>query len=181
MNWHNLALIITLAISLMSVNAYGNEIFEHINPDGSITYSDKPMGDSDATVKLPSVSTAPASTSTSSLSAQQTPAPKPDETQARKPYIKLEITSPQNQESIQNQPILAVDVSVDPPLQTGDRIQVYLDGNPLGKAEPHTHFEFTIPYRGEHTLSAAIFDKDMKLLKQTPATTIYVHQAHIGS
>ncbi|VVC77062.1 hypothetical protein AQUSIP_23890 [Aquicella siphonis] len=168
----------TFFLILTALNAHGEEVYEHINQDGSITYSDKPIGENAVTITAPVVSTAPAMASPAPQ--QKSAATLSADTEARKPYTAFAISSPGDQETIQNQPILIVDVKLDPPLQAGDRIQIYLDGNPLGKAAADTHFEFTIPYRGEHTLSAAIFDKNMKLLKQAPTFTIYVHQAHLG-
>lgn len=99
--------------------------------------------------------------------------------EARKPYMQFDFTSPVDQETIQNQPTISVSLHVAPPLQEDDVIQIYLDGNAWGNAQPNTHFEFTAPYRGTHTLFAKILDKNQRILKQTKNITIYVHQAHI--
>jgi hypothetical protein len=74
-----------------------------------------------------------------------------------------------------------VKVEATPALQEGDLIQIYVDGGPTGNAMHQSVFEVTIPDRGTHIVSAAIFDKSMKLLKRSNSITIFVHQAHIGS
>lgn len=104
-----------------------------------------------------------------------------EQASVRKPYVQFEFSSPVDQQTIQNQPIISVDMHVAPPLQDGDKIQIYLDGNPWGSANSSTHFDFTAPYRGVHSLSAKIVDDNNQIIAQTDDMTIYVHQAHLGS
>ena len=66
--------------------------------------------------------------------------------------------SPVDQESIQNQPSVNIELKIDPPLQAGDKVQIFLDGAPWGPPAPTTHFVFNAPDRGTHTLSAKIIE-----------------------
>jgi len=162
------------------------DIYTRIDKNGNISYSDTPLGTHSVKIKAPEVSTVP-STSTqqdqqqdnslqsSQLSNHSAPI------HSKKPYTTFTISSPAEQETLQNQPMIVVKVVVAPPLQEGDTIQLFLDGTPWGDARATTQFELTAPNRGTHQLSAKILDSNMQILKVSNSNTIYVHQAHVGT
>ncbi len=165
------------------------DIYKTIDANGNVTYSDRPSANA-TVISLPKANTTsatPTATPPSSSEAQSTTSEEVasalsgDKKDGRKPYTKFAIASPADQESIQNQPILNVSLEVEPTLQAGDVIQVYVDGAPMGNASHATEFNLTIPYRGTHILSAILFDKDMHVMAKSNSITIYVHQAHLGS
>jgi len=163
------------------------DIYKTIDANGNVTYSDKPINQDSTQISIPKTNSSPASAATS------TPAPENNSgttapvvgTDANKntkqAYTTFSFASPLDQDSIQNQPILNVKMNVQPSLQEGDLIQVNVDGAAMEAPKHQTSFDFTIPYRGTHTLSATLFDKDMQVLKKSNSITIYVHQAHLGS
>lgn len=165
------------------------DIYKTVDASGHVTYTDKPINNNSEPVNIPKGNTTPATTTTSSSPEPATNTAPADSTikttevkqDTKKPYVKFAISSPADQESIQNQPNLIVKLTVDPALQQGDVIQVYVDGGPVGNAEPQTIFDLTIPDRGTHIVSATIFDKQMKVVKRSNSITIYVHQAHLGN
>lgn len=165
------------------------DIYMQKDANGNIIYSDTPINKNAKRIETPTGNItsstlpqqAPANNSPSTLMTQpgQT-TPLMTVGTTRKPYTLFALRSPADQATIQNQPIIAVDININPDLQPGDLIQIYLDGNPWGKPLPSTHFEFTAPERGIHQISAKLFDKNGQLLKETPSNTVYIHQAHIG-
>jgi len=166
------------------------DIYKTIDANGNVTYTDKPTNSNSVPVVIPKGNTAPASPGSSANNSVSQESPPADNSttavvvmpqNTKKPYVKFAISSPADQESIQNQPNLGVKLDVDPALQEGDTIQVYVDGGPTGNAMHQTTFDLPIPERGTHILSATIFDKEMKVLKRSNSITIFVHQAHIGS
>jgi hypothetical protein len=181
-----------ILLSLCIMNAYGDEltsnptdstpdtdvIYQSVDTQGNITYSDKPVG------KNPKIIDAPAANIGSSPQASPPPATViNDLTNAvpqKKPYQTFLIQSPTNEESIQNQPSLKISINLIPSLQEGDSIQLYLDGKPWGKARPETEFEFVIPERGTHEIYAELIDANSRTIQKTNPLTIYVHQAHLG-
>lgn len=177
-----------MAIFLVGLCAYSSsilaqDVYEQVDSNGNITFTDNPSSQNAVKVALPSENSSPGSAAKpnpaqagASNSAPTASAPSDANS---KPYKSFEIISPTDQASIQNQPKLNIDIKLDPALRSGDRVQIYLDGKEWGKALPSIHFEFTIPDRGQHSLSAAVFDANLKLLEQTNTITIYVHQAHI--
>ena len=97
----------------------------------------------------------------------------------KKPYTKFIMLSPLNQATIQNQPTISVELGIDPPLQKGDMIQIYLDGRMWGAPGNSPYFEFLAPERGTHQISAKLIDEKGAVLKETSSNTVFIHQAHI--
>lgn len=179
-----LLLILLTATSLV----YAGQIFMTTNSDGTTVYSDTP---SDASSKVVTTSDAnivsmPATTPINSANATQAgPNSNPTSSanplaQTKVPYTIFTISSPSNGETLQNQPVIYVSISVKPTLQQGDYVQVYLDGQPWGQAQATTSFQFTAPDRGTHVISAKLFDKNGSVLMSSAGNTIYVHQAALG-
>src|SRR5262245_1832375 len=125
------------------------DIYKVVDANGNVTYTDKPTSNNAVPVTIPKGNTAPATPQQKSL---------PDVTDTntsttvtttnqdtKKPYTQFAISSPQDQDTLQNQPTLSVKLNVVPALQEGDVIQVYVDGGPIGNAEHQTSFNFTIP------------------------------------
>jgi hypothetical protein len=90
----------------------------------------------------------------------------------------LEIASPKNQETLQNQqPTIPVIVNVEPSLQNNDKIQIFVDGQPWGPALKSTTFDLPKIDRGTHQIYAVILSDNNEVLKQTTSITIFVHYA----
>lgn len=161
-------------------------VFQQVGPAGQVIFSDRPMSpdakvirDQSASPRTPA--TEQAKTATNNTPTANTTVAEENEVAvaAPKPYTRFKIMSPEDGESIQNQPIVYVIFDIDPPLQTGDMIQVYLDAKAWGPPLATTHFSFTAPDRGTHFLYGVLLDKNKRTLKQSPRITVYVHQAHI--
>jgi hypothetical protein len=161
------------------------DIYKQVDQNGNVTYSDTPLGNNSVKIAAPDVNTVPSTTTQPALPPSTTPPAAPENMavtkSANKPYTVFMISSPSNQETIQNQPFITVHIKIDPPLQEGDSIEIYLDGNPWGKPQTTTQISFITPERGTHEISAKLFDRNMQVLKVAPANTIYIHQAHLGS
>jgi len=95
-------------------------------------------------------------------------------------YTAFQITSPTDQETFQNQRDLPVTLKMDPPLQGGDRVQLYVDGIPAG--EPSNDLSQLAVHqvdRGEHQLSAAILDPADHVLSKTDNVSVFIHYSAI--
>jgi hypothetical protein len=97
----------------------------------------------------------------------------------KNPYKVFGITSPLDQGTIQNDPNIMITFTVNPPLQTGDKIQVFLDDKAIGLPVASTQISIGRLDRGIHTVKGAIIDSNQKILKLSQTITIYVHYAHI--
>lgn len=160
--------IMLLFLSTLSVAA----IYVETGKNGETIYSDTPSGNAKSivvpsdkpvsTLKIPAV-TKPVVQSASSA-------------EAKPSYTTFVIASPKDQETIQNQPSFPVELTVAPTLQTGDKIQLFLDGK-LSQTAASTRFELAQVERGTHQIYATIVDSSGSTIKQTNTITVYVHQA----
>ena len=158
----------------ITLNGYA-QVYEQQDQQGNTTYSDLPLQASKE------VSAQSSSTNTSTITSTNTtsslPIKKLTVENKNHLYNTFSITTPKNQETIQNQPLIPVKLKLDPKLQEGDRIQLMLDGKPWGNPEANNEINMSLVDRGTHQLSAVIFDKNQTVIKQSETITIYVHHA----
>jgi hypothetical protein len=152
------------------------EVYEQKDQNGNIIFTDMPADGSAKPVDLPQISTAPGPTPKPTV---QQPVPSAN-TPARVAYTVFDLAAPVDQETIQNQPVIPVDIKINPDLQPGDTIQVFIDGSPWGPPAASTHFVFNAPPRGTHTLAAKLIDNRQQTIKETNTITMFIHQAHNG-
>jgi hypothetical protein len=159
------------------------EIYMTTDKNGNILYSDAPAKGAEKIIlpdaALPTPATI-APTIPTMNTAEKTPKT-PSETSQNVPYTKFIIGVPTDKETITNQPTIPVVFLIDPDLQKGDTIQLYLDGTPIKSPEAKTSFELTNIERGTHQLSAALLDSNSNTIKETQTITIYIHYAHLGT
>ena len=167
-------LLLVFCLAAVSTSA---QVYRSVDKNGNVIFSDKPAPNSKR-IYVPPVQTITAPKPAASKKDAATPgagvAPEAKVKQPKVVRYKLSIASPQHDQTIrQNDGMLAVSVSVQPPLQQGDLIQFSLNGQPAGKpsASPST----TLPFvdRGSHSIGA-------KIVSSTGATkatakTVTVH------
>jgi hypothetical protein len=95
-------------------------------------------------------------------------------------YRRFVVVQPGQQQTLWNiGATLQVQVEIDPALQSGQHIDVFLDGQRIDIGATST--EFTVPdvYRGVHTLQAVVADSNGKDLIRSLAVTFMVQQTSI--
>jgi Domain of unknown function (DUF4124) len=114
--------------------------------------------------------------------------PAPNSTAAQSPapaqpagqYQTFTVTSPAQQQTLWNiGGNLPVQVNLQPGLQSGHHLDVFLDGQQLNLNETSTQFTVPNVYRGLHTLQAAVFDSSGKEILRSQATEFMVQQTSI--
>lgn len=143
--------------------------------NGHVTYSDTPLTNNDAEIEVPATNTSP-----SIETGQSNPASEKKQSE-KTPYTDFSITHPTNEATIQNQPVITATVKVEPKLQEGDTIQIYLDGNPIGPPSQNTTFSFNHIDRGQHQIYAVLLNNEKTVIKKTENITIYVHYGKVSS
>lgn len=157
-----------------------NAIYMHKDNHGHIIYTDTPMPNSQI-VNVPETlyshppETKPETVSNNPVAATQAMIIKEQGT--RIDYTLFSIITPKDQETIQNQPIIPVEVDLKPSLQAGDRVQLLLDSKTWGTPVASTHLQMNLVDRGTHQLAAIIVDSNGTIVKETPSITIFVHRA----
>jgi hypothetical protein len=157
-------------------------IYMQIDENGNTSYSDTPTANSKQ-VHIPSSvikSTTPKNIFTDNNAVKENNDKKTAVVaETHLPYKKFIISSPADQYTFQNQRDIAVEISIEPELQAGDKIILYLDGNSYGPAVATTRFSLLQLERGTHQISAALLDAKQTVLNNTGPITIYIHYAHI--
>lgn len=161
--------IVLLFISITSLA----QIYMKTDKNGNVTYSDMPMPDAQ-TINI--------EVSPPENGAKPTlqPLEKTAAITSKKPYTTFRIVSPQNNESIQNQPSLKVEIKLEPALQQGDKIQIYVDGKKTGLLSDTTSIDAGLIDRGTHELYAELVDAQERNFMQSNVITINFHRARTG-
>ena len=167
---HSLALCCLSACLLVSQPTLA-KVYKKVLPDGTVVFSDAPTeGSEEIEVKpLPSINLPPIK--------PFTPSPKSTPGVAPEVYKSFSISSPSHDETINHGAgNFSVSLKVSPELIPKHKIQVLLDGQPIGPAASTTVFNLTHVDRGTHTISARIISQRGKTVKTTPTITIHMRR-----
>lgn len=174
---------LVIILFLISAAAYPG-MYETRDPEGNFIYSDTPIDTTTQKVNLPPLNTTeaiPVNKSSSANQANTAASPEPAVTKSqKKPYTLFSIKSPVDQSTIQNQPIITVEIDMEPELQEGDKIQIYLDEKPWGSPLTKNKIELANVERGTHRIYADLLENNEIVIKKSDTVTIFVHQAHLG-
>jgi hypothetical protein len=170
--------IFLFLLSYFAISCYA-AIYES-NQNGQTIYSDVPQNNakpitlpnSSPHISLPTLSTtnSPTTVTTSTVPAST----------AKGNYKTFTITDPISEMNYQNQRDLHVTLKLDPPLQEGDRVQLFLDSKPQ-KSPTLDLTQLTLQNieRGQHQVYAVIVNSLGNIIKQTESVTFYVHYSAI--
>lgn len=163
--------------ALVTAGAAAAPAWTWVDANGQRHFSDRPVPGAEQIELQESLTfSRPAAQPRSGPAGQTTEGPPAGEI----PYTRFDITSPKHQETLWNLGgSLNVQLDIAPGLQTGHRIDMFLDGQRLeiGARSP----QLTVPemYRGLHTLQAAIFDATGREVLRTQEITVMVQQTSL--
>lgn len=163
------SLFFSTLVGALSSSTVFAEVYKQVNPDGSITFTDKPGGKNKTPVPLSPMSTFEASPAAPASSPQES-------TSISKGYTSVNITSPANDETIRdNTGSFTVTAAVAPGLQSGDKMVLLDNGSPQGES---TSGNFTLSNidRGAHALTVQVQNSAGKTLISSKAVTIYLRR-----
>ncbi|MBN1240678.1 MAG: DUF4124 domain-containing protein [Gammaproteobacteria bacterium] len=161
---------------LVSCAASAVPVWRWVDENGTIHYSDRPVPGAER-IELDGAQSFP---SGARLPPRPTPSGRQQEGDQSRRYSSLDVISPAEQETLWNiGATLEVQVALDPPLQRGHRLDVYLDGQ-LQNVDA-TSARFTVPevYRGMHRLRAIVEDANGRELVGSGTVTFMVQQTSI--
>lgn len=169
-------------------------IYMQSDQNGNAVFSDTPLSPNAQKISIGRPQTVSSSTTTeptpeaplvlgahkSSPANKNTKAPIAEEN-VKLPYTVFEIESPKDQDTIQNQPSFPVLMRIEPKLQPGDKVQLFIDGQPWGEPRASAQLQLDLVDRGTHQLYAELIDANGTVLKQTSPITFFNHRAALGS
>jgi hypothetical protein len=158
-------LLLVLCVALASSAVQAQKVYKIIQPDGTVEFTDVPPPDVPAQqIEVPALNTSkplapPSGSSTQSANGAPTG------------YSEFRILRPTDGEAIRdNAGNVNVDLSLKPKLRPGDRIDLYLDGQPIGGGKA-TGITLTDMDRGSHRIKAAVKNADGQVVARSNSVT----------
>jgi hypothetical protein len=92
-------------------------------------------------------------------------------------YQTLQITYPTDQLTIKNNSgTIALNYTIQPKLKKGDKIQLIFDGKKAGTPQSSKMFKLKNVFRGSHTVSLQVVDKEKKVLITSSSVTFFMQR-----
>lgn len=161
-----------ILILLLLSSPVSAEVYKTINPDGSVSYSDVQTKDSKSI-------TPPGLTPTPAVKLAKKPQQKAQESKTPKRYTVFEITSPKNNQTIKNNNgQIPVTLKITPKLQDNFKhtISLVLDGSVVASKLTSANHTLKDVFRGRHSLSARLIDKNGTVLKSSNLVFVNVRR-----
>ena len=163
--WGMKQLLLVLCVALASTAVQAQKVYKIIHPDGTVEFTDTPPPDAPAqrieVQPLNSAQPLAPPSGSSSQSANGAPAG----------YSQFRITSPTDGESIRdNAGNVNIDLSLQPTLRRGDKIDLYLDGQSIGGGRA-TGITLTDMDRGSHSIEAVVKNTNGQVVARSNSVT----------
>lgn len=170
---------IPFLILIYFLSAEAGTVYQQVDNNGNVIYTDTPPASGNTVENSENISTVSTPKNIVSPAASEKSMPTQNLAE-RKVYSAFLIQSPKDQDTLQNEREFSVELTVNPELQEGDKIQLVIDGIPYGSPSASTHQAVGQLNRGSHQISAVLMDKNNSVLKQSGTITVYVHYANLG-
>ena len=166
-----------LLSTLLVTAASGAPAWTWVDADGQVHYSDRPVPGA-RQIELIGAQGFGASTA---RPAPATPAgAQPTPGTARAPYRAINISSPEEQQTLWNiGTMLSVQVEMDPPLSTEHRVDLILDGQRRNLNTASLQMTVHDVFRGTHTLQVVVIDAVGAEVMRSPTRNFFVQQNSI--
>ena len=173
-----LLLLLALATAVLSGTAVATDVWKWVDEKGVTHYSDQPVpGATKIEVRAGNVSQSPPAADSPS---SDTPASTPADRGAV--YRTFEIWRPEPDQVIVNTAgEVNVEIRVEPELQAGHSLNLYLDGRLIEDFQGSTSYTLTGVPRGTHTLVATITEQSGARVRETPYVGFAVRQESVAN
>lgn len=151
-------------------------IYKTVDENGNVIYTDTPKDKSAEAIELQPVNTQPA------VKPRTPPKPTANDSgdKEKATSYRVRITSPANDSTIPTgQESVAVQVSLSPKLAAKHRLQLLVNGAPLGKGGRSTRFQLSALQRGTLNLQARVVDADNKVLASSDSINMHIKRHSI--
>lgn len=170
---HRLLGFLLLALALPAAA----QIYKYTDANGNTVYTNQPPNNVQSekiSVQQPNtVQVAPSKPLESSTN---------DQTEQAPPYEVLQLSGLPDDEALRaNNGTFSVTVESTPPLASGHRVRLLLDGQPYGEPSTSTQLQLVNIDRGEHSLAVEVIDIAGQALQQSEAVTFTLQRVNMNS
>jgi hypothetical protein len=167
--------LVYIIIGLFAGGALATEVYRWTDEQGQVHFSDRPKEGADR-IEIRDAQTFQAPEVQPRTSSSQRVEP-----EAPFRYRSLEIVQPTQEEVLWNiEGQLDVSMRLEPRLQTGHNLELFLDGQPVENLRPgSTQAKLTDVFRGVHVLTASVRDQNGEVLIESQPRTFAVQQTSI--
>lgn len=160
-----LAMVTLLFLSAAAANG---AVYKIVNPDGTVSYSDRPQEGAEK------VRVAPVQT----YEAPNLPKLQPDAKAGEfAGYDVFKVVSPDDDQTFRDEGgVVKVRLSLSPGLHSDHTITIFMDGQDLGGKPRSTSLTLQNVDRGSHTIRAAVVDAGGKQMASTDPVTFHLHR-----
>jgi hypothetical protein len=169
-------LLVSFLLIGLALPASAAEMWRWKDANGVTHYSDRPVAGAERLVISTSKSTAqPAGNPV------VTPGPPPPPPEPVR-YARCLVTNPASDQTFNSVNAVDATVQVEPALQEGHRIQIFLNGR-LYTDWPESFLSYSLTelYRGSYVLSMRVVDADTRPLCASPSITFHIRQPSVLS
>jgi hypothetical protein len=160
-----------LMLALVSLSSANAALYKGLDSEGNVVYSDTAFEDAEKFTPPP-------------ISVMDAAKAKVDEEVAEEKepeefkYMSFDIISPENNETIQNNPNVTVSLKLKPGLNTEEEHNIWmlLDGKPVVKNTQSLSVQLGRLERGAHKLQAQIRNEAGEIILRTRTTVVFIHQ-----
>jgi hypothetical protein len=164
--------MLALGLAFCSGLAAAAEVYRSVDEHGNVVYSDQPSPGAEL-IKAPPISTISLPPIENAQEPTAPAAPPP------KQYLSFAIIAPTQDATVRdNTGAVQVGLLVEPSIdrERGHRLQLFLDGKPLGEPGLATEIGLTDVDRGTHELKAVIIDREGRSVASTQTVTFHLHR-----
>lgn len=167
--------MLLVLVLLLPLGAVAKTIYKYYDADGNVVFTDQPTPGAEKMV-IPEAQTysAPRQTYTPSLP----PMPARNDGSLA-PYSQFKIKAPAPDETFRNVEDVLVSLSIMPRLRQGDKVQLVLDGQSVGKPKPSPQFALPGVARGSHTLQAHIIGPQGETVMSSETVSFHMHRSSV--
>lgn len=156
------------------------DIYRWVDSKGQVHYTDQPRTGAEK-INLPTAQTYSPPEQSKENEGNSTNNANNNEPTAPFSYKVVKIIQPQPQATLRNnQGMVSVAVELEPKLRKEDKIQLVLDGKPIGDPESATIITLTNVLRGTHSVAVKVLSHDGTVINHSDPVTFYMHRPRIN-
>jgi uncharacterized protein DUF4124 len=168
-----------LLSALLVTTAGAAPAWTWVDNEGRVHYSDRPVPGA-TRIELTGAQGFSAPSAAARASRAPSSAATSEPADAGRGYRSISIVSPTDQETLWNTGgSVNVQVSMDPGLRTGHRIDLVLDGQRRNLNTASTQLTLADVFRGAHSVAAVVIDASGAEVARSPAVTVMVQQTSV--